>query len=666
MSFLAPFALAAGLVLGGLALLAINLLKLRRRPVRVSSTMLWEQAASDLEVNVPLRWLRRSWLLLLHALIILLLALALGRPVLDAGGEAPPRVILILDRSASMNATDAGEPGTRLDRAKSRAKDTVRTLGTRVRPEVTLIAFGAEARLIGTPAADPLLLDRAIDRVTPSDEPGDLQAALDLAGALGAGAVDEAGRPEPALVILISDGGDARDQELSLAGLDFRYERIGPAPGPQNESPNIGIAAFAATRDLDDPATVRVFLRLLNTAAQPRTVPVEITASGESLLRSVATIPPAGPDPTRAGRITPGELTRTVAVVAPGAGVLSVRLDARDALAADDTASAVLPPPLRPGIAVVSPVDESGDADPDPFLIAVLRELSPAQLRVLDPLTYERVAPQLSALGLVIFDRVEPGVLPPAPSLHFGAGLPGLPARAVEQPTRVLRWDRAHPVLRDVSLGSIYGARSLAFAQEGTDASRANAGVLAESEHGALIVERSLAGHRRLAVGFELMQTNWPVQFGFPIFVASAVERLAPAGPGAAGAWVRTDEPASVTIPAGAAQVRVVSPSGDVRTLARDRADPPGPIARTLAPLERAGVYVVRAGEAEIGAIAANLADAGESSLAVAGEINVAGRAAAGASGEVDRPRELWAWFATAALAFMLLEWGIFALRARG
>ncbi|MFY7874007.1 MAG: dihydroxy-acid dehydratase, partial [Pirellula sp.] len=51
-------------------LLALYLLKLRRRPLRVVSTLFWPRASEDAQVNVPLRWLRPSWLLLLHLLAL--------------------------------------------------------------------------------------------------------------------------------------------------------------------------------------------------------------------------------------------------------------------------------------------------------------------------------------------------------------------------------------------------------------------------------------------------------------------------------------------------------------------------------------------------------------------------------------------------------------------
>ena len=54
MTFLAPTSalLAAAVVLP--LLVAMYLLKLRRRPLRVSSVLLWEKFGSDLQVNVPL------------------------------------------------------------------------------------------------------------------------------------------------------------------------------------------------------------------------------------------------------------------------------------------------------------------------------------------------------------------------------------------------------------------------------------------------------------------------------------------------------------------------------------------------------------------------------------------------------------------------------------
>ena len=99
------------------ALLITYLLKLRRRPFRVSSTLFWERAARDLEVNAPFRWLRPSWLLVFHLLILSLLVLALGRPAFRGVDQSFRRIILVIDRSASMSAMDSPADRTRLAEA---------------------------------------------------------------------------------------------------------------------------------------------------------------------------------------------------------------------------------------------------------------------------------------------------------------------------------------------------------------------------------------------------------------------------------------------------------------------------------------------------------------------------------------------------------------------
>src|SRR5678809_104542 len=80
-SFLNPWfaSLAAAIVVP--SLLILYFLKLRRREMAVSSTLLWKKAIQDLQVNAPFQKLRRNLLLLLQMLLLILLLLALSRPI---------------------------------------------------------------------------------------------------------------------------------------------------------------------------------------------------------------------------------------------------------------------------------------------------------------------------------------------------------------------------------------------------------------------------------------------------------------------------------------------------------------------------------------------------------------------------------------------------------
>src|SRR3954453_10595576 len=105
-SFVTPLAGAIAAVLSISALLVLYFLKLRRREMAVSSTLLWKKAVQDLQVNAPFQKLRRNLLLLLQLLILLFLLLALARPVTHFTPGAGKISVILIDRSASMGTRD--------------------------------------------------------------------------------------------------------------------------------------------------------------------------------------------------------------------------------------------------------------------------------------------------------------------------------------------------------------------------------------------------------------------------------------------------------------------------------------------------------------------------------------------------------------------------------
>jgi hypothetical protein len=80
MSFLTPLFLLLGLL--AVPVIILYMLRLRRREVLVSSTMLWQKLMRDREANAPWQRLRRNLLLFLQLLILAALVLALARPFL--------------------------------------------------------------------------------------------------------------------------------------------------------------------------------------------------------------------------------------------------------------------------------------------------------------------------------------------------------------------------------------------------------------------------------------------------------------------------------------------------------------------------------------------------------------------------------------------------------
>ncbi|MCC6659383.1 MAG: VWA domain-containing protein [Phycisphaerales bacterium] len=637
--------------------IVLYLLKLRRRPVRISSTLLWEQAARDLQVNVPFRLLRPSLLLLLHLAILGMFLLALARPALDSGSAVPARVVLLIDRSASMAATSDGV--SRLADAVERASVLVDNSLRSSQTEVGLIAFAAEPRIIAGFTRDAGSLRAALRGLDATDQPGDLAAALRLAGAMAtAGTTGKDEHPPPFRVALFSDGDFDPQAPLTLAGGTLRFDRVGPGEADAAAIDNLGLVAIAARRDYDDPGLVRVLARIVNAGPAPIAVPVALLVDGRETDRRVVDVPAR--TPTGLGEAAASFSARTLS-----ASVVTVRLQRPDQLIADNAASVVVEAAAAPRIVLVIPDPvESGPAmgqGPEWLLTDAITELHPRSFRVISRSTFDESGG--GGADLVILDRVTPRAAPSAPTLSFGAGIPGVAgvaAPADERGTYVLSWERSHPVLRQVALDTVYVSRPLTLTPAGTPGTRTTE--LARGVSGPLIVLVEQGRTRRLVVLFALADSNWPLTVGFPVFLAQAVDFLAhrETGSGGTGAFT-TSEPAEVALPPGTRRVRVDGP----RTF--DRGVPPGDTRVALGILDRAGVYRVQpdARDASPIPVAVNLASPRESSLATRDALQISGETiAAAAPGE--GPREIWHWFVMAALGLLTLEWLLYAWQMRG
>ena len=634
MTFLAPAAAIVALALAVPALVALYFLKLRRRPVRVSSTMLWAQAVRDLQVNVPLRMIRPSWLLLLQLAALLLLIGALGRPAIHGSAAAPDVAVVLIDRSASMSARDGEGGATRLEdavRAASAFLDEI--VRAPSRPVVVLAAFAASAETLVGPTTDLRLVRDALGRITPTDQPGDVRGALRLAETFTPADTDEAAERARTLVVLCSDGGFEGGDALTVTASEVRFLRAGPAEGDGPPPPfdNVGIVALAARRDFREPAVVRVFARLVGPPGVA--LPVVLLIDGREHDRAPATL--ADDDGSGVGRAS-----LTFEITTREAALVTVRLDRPDLLEADNEASLVLSPAARPGILIVRP---DGDAPGEWLLADVLRELDPASLIEVESSRYDEVgASLLTGIDLVVFDGSRPRTLPPVATLAFGPGPPTPGLRVLGADPRLssfLTWQRTHAVMRHVSLDAVRYEPAAWFAHDvGAGGTRFEE--LARGPGGAAIALVEDRGVRRIAVAFDLARSTWPVHVSFPIFVANAVDYLTLRGQSEAGVAFRTGEAVSLPPPT------------------------PGAAPINLGVVERAGVH--RIGESGR-AVAVNLLSETESLLRTADTLAISGRPVAAAQpGESPTaPREVWPWFVLAAGVLLTVEWVLYALGMR-
>ena len=180
MSFISPLALLGLLFVP--AVVAMYLLKLRRNEQVVPSTLLWQRLVADVEANAPWQRLRRSLLLLLQLLLVLLLAALAARPFLERPAGLARDLVLVIDTSASMAATDVAPD--RLAAAKRLALDALRELPAG--GKVSVVSAGRTARVVVNATSDIGRVRAAVEDLAVSPATGDLGDALNLADALAA------------------------------------------------------------------------------------------------------------------------------------------------------------------------------------------------------------------------------------------------------------------------------------------------------------------------------------------------------------------------------------------------------------------------------------------------------------------------------------------------
>src|SRR5688572_25890273 len=124
MTWLTPLLAGIAAAIAVPSLIILYFLKLRRRDVEISTTLLWKKTIQDLQANAPFQRLRRNILLLLQLIVLGAALCAIGQPQIMGRPVSAQRHVILIDRSASMQATDAGSaeaPRSRLDQARDEA-----------------------------------------------------------------------------------------------------------------------------------------------------------------------------------------------------------------------------------------------------------------------------------------------------------------------------------------------------------------------------------------------------------------------------------------------------------------------------------------------------------------------------------------------------------------
>ena len=557
MPFTTPLALLGLLFVP--AVIAMYLLKLRRDEAVVPSTLLWTRLVADVEANAPWQRLRRSLLLLLQLLLVIALALLAARPFLERPAGLARDIVLVMDTSASMAATDVVPD--RLTAAKQVAIDALKDLPTG--GKVSLIAADRTARIVINETSDLTRVRQAIESLPVTESRGDLGDALELASKLAA-------RSGDAQILVATDAALASKPTGRVAA-PVKVLSVG------RDRKNQAIVALAV-RTAPSAVTRSVFISVANLDLEAANRRLELWGDDRLLeVRDVKLDPQARSDviiddlPREVGTVE-------VRLVGPDPAVQS----APDQLSVDDRAWAVIPPDRKRLVLVVG--------EGDPYLETALSFLPDVELFGVTPAEYGPATDRKDGRpwDLVIFEDFLPATLPKTPVLAIApprSGPLGDVSGTLKNPG-IGSLDPDEPVLRYVDLSTTHISEAVKL----TVPTWARA--IVPGPRGApLLYSGARDGINSAVLAFEPRQSDLPLQVAFPILFANLIGELMGTSTAPTEA-VAPGTPIQLHIPSGAVGLSVVAPDDTETRLAPSSTAGAG-TAVTFAATDRLGIYTV-------------------------------------------------------------------------
>jgi hypothetical protein len=626
MSLLAP----AALFLAALAIpiIILYMLKLRRRDLEISSTFLWQMVIRDRQANAPWQRLRRNLLLFLQLLILAALIFALARPVLPVPTVASGAVIVLLDASASMQASDVG--GSRFEVAKDQVSALINDLDPN--SIMTLILVGEQPQILAAGESQKTSLRAALAPAQVEAGEADWAGAISLAtGAAGTQQFETT-------VVIVSDGG-LPETGLPPLPVTARYLPIGES------ADNLAITALAV-RPGPDPAggtllTAQLFARVTNYGRQNRLANFNLTVDGAQELNDQISIEAGG----SINLVLESLPNRPVIIRAQLSNLQETQ--ALDDFALDDTAFAFYQPPVNRNTLLVS----EGNIFLEQIL-TLMPNITP--FKAVPAEDGSLTIPQ-DPFGLYVFDGILPSEIPNADLLVINP--PGNPLFEVAGMTESFTNPTVspHPLTEFIDWSSIHIQRTrLVEAPPWAD-------VLVRTEETPLVFAGEIGGRRVAVVSFDLHDSDLPLQVTFPVLFSSLIDFLTPAQSVDVPAGLQPGQPVRISIPTGVDGLVVIDPLGEVFPLNVVEGE------AQFTDTNGLGLYAVNFldGDQQLTEyFAINLFSPVESQIAPAESLNISQTGVLRESSTDLGQREYWPWLAGAALLILGIEWWAYHRRA--
>jgi Ca-activated chloride channel homolog len=642
-------------------LLLLYMLRLRRKIQVVSSNLLWEQDIEDVKANTLFQRLRKNLLLPLQILILALIILAIARPFVTGAVSTDKDIILIIDTSASMKATDIKE--NRFESAKSSAIKIVDGLGRGAR--MTVIRAGFSPTIISGTTSDKSILKETLNKTNPSDTSTNLTDAIQMASSL-------AKDMRQSEIIILSDGSGDLPKNSIKVDKPIRFVKFG-----RDEDNNIGIINFEVSNEL---SRQQVFLSLRNFSIKKQSFAVELYHDKDLI-------------DVRKLNLLPQERSSIIFNdIRYNEGVLTALIDAKDDLLTDNKAYYVLHKLNEPKILIAgeSNIFLEKAIETTFGKTSLFREKSYSGSKDYDVIVFSKFVPDVIPESNIMFVNPDTDLqftessdnvkfLNPSNPLFqrgndsispFGKGGKGdlrhtqgsflsltLKNQFAELLSRknkpnIIGWDRSNQLMRFVDLSEL----RFSFVNDYNMPTWMKS--LVESDMATTIWYGENNGRRNIVIPFEIRPatSNFPLIPAFPIFISNAINWLS--GRDSYNTNKKTGEPIQLLVSGtiGNQIVTIKKPDGsEIKT----RLDKGRLIFNET---NEAGIYQI-IGKGISNEFAVNLLDESESNVKPSDIIKVSEQEIHSSGLSLISNRELWTFLIFIALMLIALEWWVYHRR---
>ncbi len=417
-------------------------------------------------------------MLLLQILFVLFIAIALSQPAFLKKNKSADRVAFIIDSSISMKYEENGEQYISL--AKEQAIQLLKNSHKSNR--VMIVKADSESEIIYPYSLQTNQLIKAIDGISTTDTIGNLDKAIIKVFSL---------RETPSKIVVFTGKIPEKVGSESIESDIIKWVSVGKA------LENIKISDFDVRKDFSTERNYQTFLRISNDSNKDQLFKIKIFHEDKLFdVRDVVMSPLE-------------EKNFIIPLAQIREGLIRIKLEVEDDLEADNEVFALFESERKMSVLLVT----SGNR----FLENVLALHDSVNIELCDISNFENKINE-GDYDVVICDKVAQNIPILTDSIFIGSNNDEYAdmEKGVVVP-ELLGFNHGHRLFEGLDLSNLYIQKSniLNVPDWGE--------VLISSEKGVLMFCGERNNKKFVIVGFDLMQSNFPLEISFPVFISRVV-----------------------------------------------------------------------------------------------------------------------------------------------